>query len=77
MVPVLITAVAFCRMLDILEKFMIRKGYSFCRLDGSTPMGTRQTLVDEFNDSPSKQVISFFFCEALGLSLYILGGRNM
>lgn len=44
------------RMLDILEKFLIRKGYCFSRLDGSTPANARQTLVDDFNSSPSKQV---------------------
>nr|GME02584.1 switch 2 [Ipomoea batatas] len=43
------------RMLDILEKFLIRKGYCFSRLDGSTPTGLRQSLVDDFNSSPSKQ----------------------
>ncbi|XP_024988466.1 switch 2 isoform X2 [Cynara cardunculus var. scolymus] len=43
------------RMLDILEKFHIRKGYSFSRLDGSTPTSLRQSLVDDFNSSPSKQ----------------------
>ncbi|KAL6890122.1 hypothetical protein ACP4OV_008885 [Aristida adscensionis] len=44
------------RMLDILEKFLIRKGYCFSRFDGTTPMNARQSLVDEFNKSPSKQV---------------------
>jgi hypothetical protein len=52
-------------MLDILEKFLIRKGYCFSRFDGTTPMNARQSLVDEFNRSPSKQV-NFggcgFFC---------------
>nr|CAB3499135.1 unnamed protein product [Digitaria exilis] len=43
-------------MLDILEKFLIRKGYCFSRFDGTTPMNARQSLVDEFNRSPSKQV---------------------
>lgn len=43
-------------MLDILEKFLIRKGYCFSRLDGSTPASLRQSLVDDFNSSPSKQV---------------------
>lgn len=47
---------AFNRMLDILEKFLIRKGYCFSRLDGSTPTNLRQSLVDDFNSSPSKQV---------------------
>ncbi|CAN6292907.1 unnamed protein product [Urochloa humidicola] len=44
------------RMLDILEKFLIRKGYCFSRFDGTTPMNARQLLVDDFNRSPSKQV---------------------
>lgn len=44
------------RMLDILEKFLIRKGYCFSRLDGSTPTSLRQSIVDDFNSSPSKQV---------------------
>ena len=49
--------VVFGRMLDILDKFLIRKGYCFSRLDGSTAMSMRQSLVDEFNRSPSKQVL--------------------
>lgn len=48
------------RMLDILEKFLIRKGYCFSRLDGSTPQNLRQPLVDEFNSSPSKMVIFLY-----------------
>ncbi|KAI9177305.1 hypothetical protein LWI28_013477 [Acer negundo] len=36
-------------------KYLIRKGYSFSRLDGSTPTNLRQSLVDDFNSSPSKQ----------------------
>jgi SNF2 family DNA or RNA helicase len=59
-------------MLDILDRFLVRKAYSYSRLDGSTPMGMRQTLVDEFNNSPSKQVKSHRFCAAYGMSLYIL-----
>ncbi|KAJ0982923.1 hypothetical protein J5N97_011178 [Dioscorea zingiberensis] len=45
------------RMLDILEKFLIRKGYCFARLDGSTPMSLRQSLVDDFNRSPRLVVL--------------------
>lgn len=48
------------RMLDILEKFLIRKGYCFSRLDGSTPQNLRQALVDDFNSSPSKMVIFLY-----------------
>ncbi|RWW26416.1 hypothetical protein GW17_00009191 [Ensete ventricosum] len=55
------------RMLDILEKFLIRKGYCFSRLDGSTPMSIRQSLVDEFNKSPSKQDCKEFQGELFGI----------
>lgn len=60
-------------MLDILEKFLIRKGYSFARLDGSTPTNLRQSLVDDFNASPSKQVpFNWTIFERDSLSSYLL-----
>ncbi|GJM96066.1 hypothetical protein PR202_ga12873 [Eleusine coracana subsp. coracana] len=55
------------RMLDILEKFLIRKGYCFSRFDGTTPMNARQLLVDEFNRSPSKQDDKKFKGELFGI----------
>lgn len=36
-------------MLDILEKFIKREGYSYRRMDGTTPIQNRMGLVDEFN----------------------------
>ncbi|KAF9903171.1 hypothetical protein EC991_004117 [Linnemannia zychae] len=36
-------------MLDILEKFIRREGYSYRRMDGTTPIQNRMGLVDEFN----------------------------
>ena len=41
------------RLLDILEKFLVRKGYVFSRLDGATQQRHRQAVVDEFNRSES------------------------
>lgn len=64
------------RMLDILEKFHIRKGYSFSRLDGSTPMNLRQSLVDEFNRSPSKQVF-LISTRAGGLGLNLVSANRV
>ncbi|KAL9153798.1 hypothetical protein ABFS82_10G072000 [Erythranthe guttata] len=64
------------RMLDILEKFIIRKGYSFSRLDGSTPTGLRQSLVDDFNSSPSKQVF-LISTRAGGLGLNLVGANRV
>ncbi|EPS65460.1 hypothetical protein M569_09312, partial [Genlisea aurea] len=64
------------RMLDILEKFVIRKGYSFLRLDGSTPAALRQRLVDDFNRSPSKQVF-LISTRAGGLGLNLTAANRV
>lgn len=64
------------RMLDILEKLLIRKGYCFSRLDGSTPTGMRQFLVDDFNSSPSKQVF-LISTRAGGLGLNLVSANRV
>ncbi|RAL41685.1 hypothetical protein DM860_008867 [Cuscuta australis] len=64
------------RMLDILEKFLIRKGYCFSRLDGSTPTSLRQSLVDDFNSSPSKQVF-LISTRAGGLGLNLVSANRV
>ncbi|KAA8524350.1 hypothetical protein F0562_010773 [Nyssa sinensis] len=64
------------RMLDILEKFLIRKGCYFSRLDGSTPTGLRQSLVDDFNSSPSKQVF-LISTRAGGLGLNLVSANRV
>ena len=44
-------------MLDILEKFIRSlQGFSYRRMDGNTPIHTRQSLVDEFNSNPDAHV---------------------
>ncbi|GAX09892.1 DNA excision repair protein ERCC-6 [Fistulifera solaris] len=46
----------FCQwkmMLDIIQRFMLLKGWKFGRLDGNTNVGARQRLVDEFNSDES------------------------
>ncbi|KAJ7981486.1 Switch 2 [Quillaja saponaria] len=64
------------RMLDILEKFLIRKGYCFSRLDGSTPTNLRQFLVDDFNSSPSKHVF-LISTRAGGLGLNLVSANRV
>ncbi|KAL4733803.1 SNF2 family N-terminal domain-containing protein [Aspergillus similis] len=44
-------------MLDILEKFVISlPGFNYRRMDGTTPIQHRQTMVDEFNKDPDLHV---------------------
>ncbi|GMH36245.1 hypothetical protein BSKO_04113 [Bryopsis sp. KO-2023] len=52
------------RMLGIIERVVLRNGYEFVTLDGSTPAKERQTLVDEFNDRPS--VFAFLISTTAG-----------
>lgn len=49
----------FCqwkKMLDIIQRFMMLKGWKFGRLDGDTIVSSRQRLVDQFNTDDT------FFC---------------
>lgn len=48
--------------------FFYKKGYDYCRLDGSTAGEKRLSLTDEFNTSPSK-FIFFISTKAGGLGL--------
>ncbi|CAL9772217.1 unnamed protein product [Musa acuminata subsp. burmannicoides] len=73
---ILLFSYSVSRMLDILEKFLIRKGYCFSRLDGSTPMSIRQSLVDDFNKSPSKQVF-LISTRAGGLGLNLVSANRV
>ncbi|KAL4746375.1 hypothetical protein BDW72DRAFT_185005 [Aspergillus terricola var. indicus] len=44
-------------MLDILEKFVTSlSGFKYRRMDGTTPIQHRQTMVDEFNKDPNLHV---------------------
>ena len=38
------------QMLNILEGFVASRGYSYQRMDGGTPISTRQPLINKFNE---------------------------
>ena len=44
-------------MLNILEKFVVSKGYTYFRLDGSTPVASRQGLIKKFNEVKVESVV--------------------
>jgi len=41
----------FTQVLDILEEFLRRLNYKYCRLDGSTPVMNRMKIIDEYNNN--------------------------
>jgi Helicase conserved C-terminal domain len=59
---------AYTQSLDLLENYVKTSGYSFLRMDGTTPRHKRQDLADEFNNSPG--ILLFLLStKAMGLGL--------
>lgn len=52
-------------MLDILEWFLHERGLTYVRLDGSTAVADRLTIVDTFND-PNGGVFAFLLSTRAG-----------
>ena len=49
--------------LDVFERLCTSAGYLYLRLDGSTPTGRRQGLVEQFNSTHGKE--SKWHCQML------------
>jgi superfamily II DNA or RNA helicase len=64
------------RLLDILEKFLSRRGYVYCRLDGGTAQNARQPLVDDFNNS-SSMFVFLLSTKAGGVGLNITSANRV
>jgi DNA excision repair protein ERCC-6 len=64
------------QMLTILEKLILMKGYSYLRMDGSTPIGSRQPMVQRFNDD--KDIFIFLLTTRVGgLGLNLVGANRV
>jgi len=63
-------------LLDILEAYISSKGYTHCRLDGSTRTDVRQQMVKEFNTNQSI-FIFLLSTKAGGLGLNITGANTV
>ena len=64
------------KLLNIIETYIQSKGFSYCRLDGSTKVDVRQELVNDFN----KDKTMFLFListKAGGLGLNITGANTV
>lgn len=53
-------------MLNILEKHASRRSYPYLRMDGATPTGQRQRLVEQFNSTQSSDCFLFLLTTRVG-----------
>ena len=51
LVPLYFSSFPSSQMLNIFERFVNSQGYSYMRMDGTTPISTRQPLINRFNEA--------------------------
>ncbi|XP_057423280.1 protein PHOTOPERIOD-INDEPENDENT EARLY FLOWERING 1 isoform X3 [Lotus japonicus] len=64
------------KMLDILEAFINLYGYTYMRLDGSTPPEERQTLMQRFNTNP-KYFLFILSTRSGGVGINLVGADTV
>ncbi len=57
------------RVLDILEDFMVMRGYQYCRIDGNTDYEVRESSIDVFNAPNSEKFCFILSTRAGGLGI--------
>ncbi|EEC47587.1 predicted protein, partial [Phaeodactylum tricornutum CCAP 1055/1] len=57
------------RVLDILEDFMVMRGYQYCRIDGNTNYDDRESSIDEFNREGTDKFCFLLSTRAGGLGI--------
>jgi len=64
------------QMMQILETYVIDQGYSYLKMDGTTNTGSRQTLIDKFNDTKDKFVF-ILTTKVGGLGINLTGASRV
>ncbi|XP_077577134.1 DNA repair and recombination protein RAD54B isoform X1 [Stigmatopora nigra] len=67
----------YTKTLDMLQKLCVQMSYTFCRLDGQTPINQRQRLVDSFNSPYSPNFLFLLSSKAGGVGLNLVGGSHL
>lgn len=65
------------KMLDILESLMVSLQYRSCRLDGTTNVKTRQSLLDSFNAEGSDLFVFLLTTRAGGIGINLVGADRV
>lgn len=64
-------------MLDIIEAFVNEEGYTYNRMDGTTPIGARQSLISQFNDPESGLFVFLLTTKVGGLGVNLTGANRV
>lgn len=64
------------QMMAILEAYVIDQGYSYLKMDGTTAIGSRQTLIDKFNGNQDK-FIFILTTRVGGLGINLTGATRV
>ncbi|KAH0617560.1 hypothetical protein JD844_015948 [Phrynosoma platyrhinos] len=67
----------YTQTLNILQEVCKRYGYSYTRLDGSTPVSQRQQIVDGFNNKIISAFIFLLSSKAGGVGLNLVGASHL
>ena len=57
------------RLLDILEDYLVFRGYQYCRIDGNTGGDDRDASIDAFNKPGSEKFVFLLSTRAGGLGI--------
>jgi SWI/SNF-related matrix-associated actin-dependent regulator of chromatin subfamily A member 5 len=57
------------RLLDILEDYLMFRGYKYCRIDGNTGGEDRDASIDAFNKPGSEKFVFLLSTRAGGLGI--------
>ncbi|GMS90400.1 hypothetical protein PENTCL1PPCAC_12575 [Pristionchus entomophagus] len=66
----------FTSMLDILEVFLRLRGYTYARLDGTTPVLERLEMINAYNENPS-QFVFLLSTRAGGLGINLVSANHI
>ena len=64
------------KILDILESFVKREGYTYSRMDGTTGIRKRQPLIDKFN-APDGPFLFLLTTRVGGLGVNLIGANRV
>nr|XP_006815167.1 PREDICTED: DNA repair and recombination protein RAD54B [Saccoglossus kowalevskii] len=67
----------YTQTLDLLQQLCDKEGYTYGRLDGSTPTATRQDIVNRFTSKYSDQFVFLLSCKAGGVGLNLIGAARL